>query len=539
MSRPIPTIDMLFMLAESRDTPQHVAGVLLFDNPTAKSGWTIQDLVQRYRDAKPIYPFNVIPKLSLSARPRWVDAADMDMTYHVQHHALPAPGSDKQLDELVERWHSVVFDRGQPLFQLCIVEGVSNNRFAIYVKIHHSIIDGASAIARILAGVSADPTDPIGLPFYAVKVGTKPREPAPKGLVSLLGGTTNDLLNRYKVAMDLSTSFWKKALARAGGAPASGSLPFEAPMTLFNVPILHGRSFARVTMPLEPMRQAGKAAGGTLNDVAMALVDSAVHTYLRERKQPLDKRLLALVPVSLREPGDLEATTRISAVVVPMGDSESAMAPRLKQIVEGMKDAKTEVKGMSKAAAGGYSVALYALAQGLGKLGVKRPLANMVISNVPGANKQMYLGGSPMLAVYPVNVLSVGMGLSVTLVSNAGQVNVGVTSQNKTIPDPQHLASLMVQALEELTSGKSPAPAPAAQPVEDVPVKRVRKAPAKKEVAVVAKPRRAAAKAASAPAKKAPARKRAKPVAPVAAGAPADVPADTTPTVVPAETPAT
>ncbi|MEJ8858016.1 wax ester/triacylglycerol synthase family O-acyltransferase [Variovorax robiniae] len=526
MSRPIPTIDMLFLLAESRETPQHVAGVLLFENPSAKSGWTIADLVQRYRDAKPIYPFNVIPKMSLSSRPRWVDAKDMDMNYHVQHHALPAPGSEKQLDELVERWHSVAFDRSQPLFQMCIVEGVAGNRFAMYVKIHHSIIDGASAIARILAGVSADPADPIGVPFFAVNVGSKPRQEAPKGLVSLLGGTTTDLLNRYKVAMDLSTSFWKKALARAGGAPASGSLPFEAPMTLFNVPIQQGRSFARVTLPLEPMRIAGKAAGGTLNDAAMALVDSAVHTYLKERKQPLDKRLLALVPVNLREPGDLEATTRISAVVVPMGESGAAIAPRLKQVVDAMKDAKTEVKAMSKSAAGGYSVAIYALAQALGKLGVKRPLANMVISNVPGANKPMYLGGSKMLAVFPVNVLSVGMGLSVTLVSNAGQIHVGITSQNKTIPDPQHLARLMAQALEELTAGK--APAPAAKEVEEAPVKRARKAPAKKEVAVATKPRRAVAKsAASAPAKKAPARKRAKPAAPVTAGAPVDVPADT------------
>jgi len=524
MSRPIPTIDMLFLLAESRETPQHVAGVMIFDNPTAKSGWTIQDLVQRYRDTKPIYPFNVTPKLSLSARPRWVDAKDMDMTYHVQHHALPAPGSDKQLDELVERWHSVVFDRGQPLFQMCVVEGVSRNRFAIYVKIHHSIIDGASAIARILAGVSSDPNDPIGLPFFAAKVGSKPREEAPKGLVSMLGGTTTAMLNRYKVAMDLSAGFWKKALARAGGAPASGSLPFEAPMTLFNVPIQHGRSFARVTLPIEPMRVAGKAAGGTLNDVAMALVDSAVHTYLKERKQPLEKRLLALVPVNLREPGDLEATTRISAVVVAMGDSGAPIGTRLKQIVDNMKDAKTEVKGMSKAAAGGYSVALYALAQGLGKLGVKRPLANMVISNVPGANKQMYLGGSEMVAIYPVNVLSVGMGLSVTLVSNAGQANVGITSQNKTIPDPQHLATLMVQALDEIVKGKAQEPA---AEVQDAPVKRARKAPAKTEVAVVAKPRRAAAKAASAPGKKAPARKRAKTVE--AASAAADAAPDSAP----------
>lgn len=471
MSRTIPMIDMLFLLAESRDAPQHVAGVMVFENPKPQAGWTVTDLVQKYRQATPIAPFNVIPKFSVKSRPRWVKAGNMDMSYHVQHVALPAPGSEQQLNELVQTWHNVVFDRSQPLFQLYVIEGLADNRFAIYAKFHHAIVDGASAIARLLASVNVDPEAPIGLPFFAVDVGAGASEESlPASMVKQLIGSSSQYLQACKVAIDLSTGIWRKTLARVlAGAPAIGSLPFEAPMTLFNKPVRQGRSFAHVTLPLAALKAVGKAAGGTLNDVALAVVDTAVHRYLDERKSPLGKRLLALVPVSLREAGDVEATTKISAVVIALGEAGVDLSSRLGQIMQSMKDAKAEVGSMSKAAAGGYSVAIYAAAQGLGAFGITRPLANMIVSNVPGSSKEMYLGGSRMLGVYPVSVISVGMGLNVTLVSHAGRLHVGVTSQTQSLPDPQRLADLLAEATGDLLHAGT------AKPVAEVvgaPVKR-------------------------------------------------------------------
>jgi len=521
MKRPIPAIDLLFLLAETRDSPQHVAGVMLFENPAPDAGWTIPELVARYRAATPVFPFNVVPRMPLGARPHWAEPAGIDMNYHVQHVAVPAPGSDAQLDAMIQRWHDELFDRSQPLFRICVIEGVQDGRFAIYVKFHHAIVDGASAIARILAAVSDDPHAPIGKPLFQVELGAAQAERderVPPGLLSRLLALSGRTVQGYKVAFDLYLGFWKKTLGRMGGAPASGSLPFEAPMTLFNSRIQHGRAYGRTSLALAPARALAKAAGGTLNDLAMTLVDEAVHRYLAERQQPLDKRLLALVPVSLRAAGDTEATTKISALVIAMGEARAKGVQRLAQVVENMRAGKEELGRMSKSAAGGYSVAIYAIAQLVEKLRVDRPLANMVISNVPGANKPMYLGGSRMTGIFPASVISVGMGLNVTFVSNAGQLDVGITSQRGSIPDPQRIADLMALVLREMldaaasVASSAPVPTPVAevapaakatrkrarQPTSDIdaPAPAPASAPARRRSASAAgaKPRRPRAK---------------------------------------------
>jgi len=511
MKRPIPTIDLLFLLAETRDSPQHVAGVMLFENPAPDAGWTLPDLVARYRAATPVFPFNVVPRMPLGARPQWVEPAGIDMSYHVQHVALPAPGSDAQLDAMIQRWHDELFDRSQPLFRICVIEGVQDGRFAIYVKFHHAIVDGASAIARILAAVSDDPQAPIGKPLFEVELGGAQAvrdERVPPGLLSRLLALSGRTVQGYKVAFDLYLGFWKKTLGRMSGAPAIGSLPFEAPMTLFNSRIQRGRAYGRTSLPLAPARALVKAAGGTLNDLAMTLADEAVHRYLAQRQQPLDKRLLALVPVSLREAGDTEATTKISALVIALGEARAKGVERLAQVVESMRAGKAELGRMSKSAAGGYSVAIYAIAQLVEKLRVDRPLANMVISNVPGSNKPMYLGGSRMTGIFPASVISVGMGLNVTFVSNAGQLDVGITSQRGSIPDPQRIADLMAQGLQEMLEAAAPAPpATAAAPAPKATRKRARQptaradtpAPSRRRGAAPAgaKPRRPRAKQAA------------------------------------------
>ncbi|MDM0043895.1 wax ester/triacylglycerol synthase family O-acyltransferase [Variovorax dokdonensis] len=459
MKKPIPPIDLLFLLGESRDAPQHVAGLMIFENPAPSSGWSIADLVARYRAAKPIFPFNVVPKLSLFDLPCWVEVEQIDMNYHVQHLALPAPGTDDQVNEMVQRWHDTLFDRGQPLFQVCVIEGLQDDRFAIYVKLHHAIVDGASAIARILGAVSEDPAAPLGDPLYAIDV-MAPEDRStelPPTLAKQWLGMANRAAKGSLIAADLYVGFLKKTASRMRGAPPSGSRPFEAPMTVFNERVVHGRSYARTSLPMAQLKAAAKAAGGTLNDVALTLVDDAVHHYLAERKKPLAQRLLALVPVSLREAGDKEATTKISALVIAMGDGQAAVRNRLAQVMEHMKEGKAELQAMSKAAAGGYSVAMYSLANAMGKLGFDKPLANMIISNVPGSPKQMYLGGSRMLGVFPVSVISVGMGLNVTLVSNAGRLDVGITSQRRSIPDPERIAGLMLDSLNAMMADTEPA----------------------------------------------------------------------------------
>ena len=453
MSRPIAALDLIFLLSEKREAPQHVGGLMLFENPSAEAGWSIADLVAHHRAAKPIVPFNSIPRLAVLGRPRWQALAEPDMHYHVRHLALPTPGNDAQLMDMVQQWHCELMDRNHPLFQLYVIEGLSNKRFALMAKVHHSIIDGASGIMRLVASLSRDPTAALGAPFYAVDMGVKSRR-GPRSLIAQVSGSSGSLTKQASALTQVATGLWKKAAARLAGETVS--LPFDAAMTLLNQPIRQGRSFAQLSLPLEPFRLAAKAAGGTINDATLAVVDAAVEAYLLERGEATTQPLVALVPVSMREQGDKEASTKISAVVCALGEPGAGMAQRVKQVVHRMNSAKEEIRSMSKSAATQYGVGIYALAEGLSTMGVKRALANFVVSNVPGPTEPLYLGGSRFLGVHAASVLVGGIGLNVTVMSNAGNLDFGITGYQHVLPDPERLAALCAQAHAQLSESLLP-----------------------------------------------------------------------------------
>ena len=458
MSSPISPLDLSFLLSETRNAPQHVSGVMVFHNPGAPAAdWTLASLVQRYRAAKPVAPFNVIPEFPLLGRPRWKQVRDFDMRYHVQHVALPSPGSDAQLDELVQQWHSELLDRQRPLFHLTFVEGLEGNRFAIFARIHHSIVDGALAIRRLLGSLSDDPSAPPLAPLFAAEVSSGPRRTAPVGIASYLSSSASLLKRKAIAAGELSGEFWSKVSSRAAGQRSQGSSPFEAPMTPINVPVQYGRAFAHLSLPSAPLIAAAKSLDGTLNDAVLAMIDDAVARYLEQHGHALSQPLHALVPVSLRDANSSESGTKVSGVVCPLGDPGADVWTRLQQTIERMNAAKAKIRGFSKTAAMDYFVGLYFVAQGLGVAGIRRPIANYTVSNVPGSRVQMYLGGAPLLGVYPMNVLAVGLGLSVTLVSRADQLDFGFTSNRTALPDPGEIATLCRNSFAALERGRAAA----------------------------------------------------------------------------------
>ena len=464
MGRTIAPLDLSFLLNESRDCPQHVAGVLVFENPAADAGWTVADLVRRYRAATPVAPFDRIPDFRRLGLPQWEQVREFDMRYHVQHVALPAPGSDAQLDELVAQWHSELIDRHRPLFQMVVVEGLEGNRFAIFAKIHHAIVDGASAIARLLGSLDVDPAAPMRAPLFAVDPGAGRRRRAPAGLTRRLSASLDLVRKQARAAGELTEEFWSKVRSRFAGVPSEGNAPFEAAATLMNAPIGYGRSFAHLSLPFAPLRSAAKAVDGTINDAVLAVVDSAVASYLDERGQPMRQPLHAMVPVSLRDADAKDAGNQVSAVICALGDPGGDVHRRLAQIVERMSAAKAGIHRLSKTAAADFFFGMYFIAQGLNAAGIRRPLANFIVSNVPGSPVDAYLGSSRLLGVYPLNILAVGLGLSVTLVSRAGRLDLGFTATRDAMPDVERVAVMCREAAELLTRPAGAAPPPVDEP---------------------------------------------------------------------------
>lgn len=315
-----------------------------------------------------------------------------------------------------------------------------NGQFALYLKIHHAMVDGASAVMRIAASLDESPDTTAVRPLYSVgfdgesAAATPGRRNALAALKSLAG--------KQAVAVkDLYATLARKAIGRR--TSGAGSAPFTAPRTPMNAPLRAGRSVATLSLPLAEMKRIGHAFGGTINDVAVTLVDAALHKYLATRDAAVGEPLVALCPLSLREAGDAEATTKASTMFVPLGAPKATIGKRMETVMAATQSAKAEVLGMGRDAAMLYGLSAFGLSDlaiASGATMLARPLANFCLSNVPGPRTDLYLAGAKLRGIHPISALGAGVGLNVTLISYAGSMDFGFVANASAMPDADRLA---------------------------------------------------------------------------------------------------
>jgi len=455
MSRPIAPMDLMFLLTETPNSPKHVGAVLLFDLPPLRKGANevVRRIVQDYRAAKPVAPFNYVAEMVGRTGPHWRVTHAIDMDHHVQHVAMPAGSAYESFLRLIEDLHEPVMDRNRPAFKVWVIEGLPQNQFALYFKIHHAIVDGMSAMMRITGSMASSPDGAAPAPFYALEM-TRPAQQAPpssafRHLVSL-----NQAALRQTTALkDLSVGLLRKAFDRLRSSADRGSEPFRAPHTLLNQPIRSPRSFATLALPLEEMRAVGKVYGGTINDVAATIVDAGVHAYLKGVGHRARKRLIALCPVSLRDADDTAATTKASAIFAPMASPNAGIEARLQHVINSMGAGKEELRAMGKDAAMLYGLSALGIGEAAGATRIGRVtghLANFFLSNVPGSRAPLYLHGARLAGVYPVSAVGAGIGLNVTLTSHDGAMGFGFVANGASLPHLSELAGQVQSAFDGL-----------------------------------------------------------------------------------------
>jgi WS/DGAT/MGAT family acyltransferase len=484
MSRTIPALDLMFLLTETPNSPKHVGVVMTFKLPPAGGSRLVREIVDAYRAAAPIAPFNLVPEFSLKGMPRWQVADTLDMDYHVQHIALPPDTGYEQFLKLVEALHEPVLDRNRPGFRVHVIEGLPDHAFALYLKIHHAIIDGASGVMRMNASMSETTAAKPIEPFYAIDLSSPKPRPS-KGFLDRVKALQSKALTQTIAVKDLYLGLVKKQLGRLLASPRPGSEPFTAPRTPMNEPIRTPRSFATLSLPLAEMRAVGKALGGTLNDVAATITDEGLHRYLGAMGKPVARPLVAMCPVSLREEGDREATTKVTVMCVPLGAPAASVHQRMAQVVAAFGSAKTEVKAMSKDTAMMYGISAFALAEVEAELSqystaVTKPMANFVLSNVPGSPHPLYLNGAQLTGSYPISALAASMGLNVTLTSYAGSMDFGLVANGISMTHLPELARHTREAFDDL---RAAAKRPGTEPKV---AGRRPKAPAKRRTAAKA-----------------------------------------------------
>jgi diacylglycerol O-acyltransferase len=451
MNKTIAPLDLSWLLFETPAGTTHVGAMLLFKKPRGRTG-VVREIVEAYRQFRPTPPFNYMPELVGRGAPHFREADDWDPYYHVGHLSLPAGSSYQDLLRLVADLHEPMLDRDRLLFRCWVIDGIPGGRFAIYTKTHHSVVDGVSGLRMLYQGLSTADERTVPEPAFALPPAAQtPREPTP--LLHKITDSIRTVVSQAGAVNQISMGMLRKALTAAIGVDPKGSLPFLAHHAPTNHPLKQGRSFATLSLPLEEMHQIGHQFGATLNDVAATIVDAGLHAYLAETGEAFPHRLIAMVPVSLRDHGDATVGTRVSALFVRLGEPEATPVQRIHQVVESAAQAKEDLAGWSSDAAMTYGAGLL----GLAVLGasthvdqVTPPACNLVISNVPGVRETRYLNGARLLGIYPISALAASIGLNVTLSSYHDHMDFGFVANASAISDVAALAEHTLRAYRDL-----------------------------------------------------------------------------------------
>jgi diacylglycerol O-acyltransferase / wax synthase len=459
-------LDSSFLHLERDAAHMHVAACAIFKGRAPSHDELLEaldsrlHLVPRYRQRLAFVPL-------AQGRPVWVDDPHFSVAYHVRHTALPKPGGEDQLMRLTGRVFSQALDRSRPLWEVWLVEGLAEDRFALLSKTHHALVDGVSGvdILTVLFDTSPDPM-PVAPPDH---------EWVPQPLPSRAQLLADALLERATVPGEMIrgaravlrgpravANRAARSLGALGELALTGLQP--APATMLNVPIGPHRRFTSVRGDLAQFKAVKNSLGGTVNDVILAVVAGALGRYMRLHGEATDDvELRAMIPVSIRADVERGALgNRVAAMWASLPVDISDPVERLRTISAGMQEVKQS----------GQAVGAQVLTQLSGfapptimsqaaRLQARQRLFNLVVTNVPGPQFPLYLLGRELEAILPMVPLAKNTALGIAIMSYNGQLNFGLAGDFDAMADIEVLADELRASIEEIVAA---ADAPASPP---------------------------------------------------------------------------
>ena len=464
MPERLTSLDASFLALEDAVTPMHVGSVMVFDSPPggfdyeAMVGLIAQRLafVPRYRRRVRSVPGGI-------ANPVWVDDEHFDIGYHVRRSALPRPGTDAQLEELVARIMPRPLDRHRPLWEVYLVEGLEHDRFAILTKTHHALVDGYNTvdIGQVILDSAQDAElahqslwrpmkEPTSTELLVGAIADSVRGPAQ--IVDTVRSGVSDV----KAAAERVTHVAGEVLSTV--VRASRSTP-DSPL---NAKVGRARRYVMIGLDLEDHRRvrARLTKGAfadevTVNDVVLATITGAFRSWLLTRGEAVHgaTTISAMVPVRVHGEADDAPGKELTACFVDLPVGEARAAMRLHQIAFAMRqqvEGGRAVSADALASLGGFAPpTMHSMGARLAGA-LSRRLYNVAITNVPGPQRPLYAAGAPMVATYPVMSLSPGQALSIGLTSYDGGVYYGLYADREAFPDLDVLGHGIADALQEL-----------------------------------------------------------------------------------------
>ena len=465
-------MDRTFLDLESSSYPQHIAATLVFEvGPLRRPlGGIDADRIREYVASR----LHRIPRyrqklawVPVEGHPVWVDDESFNVHYHVRHASLPAPGDERQLKRLAGRIMSQQLDRGKPLWEMWIVEGLDADRFALITKSHHCMIDGIAGVDLMTVLLSPDPDEecepgPRWIP-----------EPAPSSLELLGSEAVRRALTPLHAARGVLRALEDPGAAAAEvreqvaalGEALSAGLRSASETPLNREPGPH-RRFDWTSFELAPAKEIKHELGGTVNDVVLATVTGALGRFLEQRGVPLAAQrrldLRAMVPVSVRpstERGTVGNKIALWAVSLPIGERNPRhRLSAVREVTERLKDSRQALGASVLAALSEWTVpTLLSVAT---RMAYRFRAANLVVTNVPGPQLPLYLLGARMLASYPMLNLLMNHSLGIAIFSYDGKLHWGVMADWDLVPDLHDFIGHLEASFRELAEAAGVALAP-------------------------------------------------------------------------------
>ncbi|MBW2942517.1 WS/DGAT/MGAT family O-acyltransferase [Zhongshania aquimaris] len=450
----ISLIDDTFLRLETRRQPFHIGMLMLFDPGEKAPQDFVMKLSEKLRKSTEMQePFNrhLVQKNGLHY---WEEDTDFDLEHHFAHIALPKPGRIRELLATVSRIHGGHLDRAYPLWRIYLIEGIEDGRFAVYMKIHHSLVDGIAGIKMLISSMSSNKRESTKLPpFWENGISNSKAQhlpvptPTAKGLSAISKLSKNGLRSIPPVYREIRSNIadiWKGNPDFVFGG--------QAPRCSLNQSVSATRRFAAQSYSTPRMRAVGKAFDASINDVALAMCGAALRQYLADLDDLPLQPLVAAVPVSVRREDSTSAGNEVAFTLCHLATHLKDPAERIVAIKACMDYNKKHIRNLSPTQT--LTTAAVKLIPGainaIFNVNPNKTLGNLVISHVPGPKEDLYWQGAKLSGLYPLSLLTDGAALNITLISRHDTVDFGLIACRKSVPHVQRILKYLEDGLVEL-----------------------------------------------------------------------------------------
>jgi WS/DGAT/MGAT family acyltransferase len=456
MSR-LSLLDLAFFIAENEASPKHVAGLHIHQIPTGGGAGFAKQLYEEFLEHTDVQPpfDQVIHFLSAGLMPSWGTAETVDLSQHVFFHKLKAGHNDREaLYALAAQLHEPMLDRSRPLWEVHVIAGLRDKRFAIYYKMHHAVADGITMTRWGVESLRTDPDDTAVTPVWTLDHSRRAGFRHKKRLDQQVAGTVwKQLTANSKRAVGIGRLTAMLALEAVKLTKNAIALPFMASgATPFTGNATPGRQFATAAVPMARIDAIRKVARATLNHVALTCLDGAMHRYLADEGVALDRPITIQMPVNLRREGEKAGGNKIGIILVDLSPPTDDAYVRLRNVGYSLRNVRAMIDAVAPEAVETYTILTGLLGQIAGTLklaDVITPMGNTLVSNVPGPDHRLYLKGAPLLEMHPMSTLPATHLLNITLFSYAGTLYFGLIATDA-LPNLGRLAAYVDEEIAAL-----------------------------------------------------------------------------------------